>query len=471
MQVEGYAMQSVSNKRRRNFVRVKSMRMRMGIFGAALAGLLFPQLPNAEAATPTPTLLNMGGAIWALYTPATNPNSSTAILVLHETDNFTNTAACTQLVQRGFTALCGKSQFVQDGQVVWDTLALDVKSGVSYLRTVPGVTHVILVGHSGGVPINAYYQNVAENGVAACQGADSLDPCSNSLAGLPAADGLVLLDGIPGLGFANMAQWDPSVLQPDGLTRFQNPLLNLFNPANGYNTNNLVSSNYSQSFINRYTAAQSLRETLLVGTAKLLEKQVANGTADFTEDVQFPLGHGAAAIWSTDTNLLNHTKGAYPLITPGGTTVTTVSTVRNPAAGGSLAATPQSNDAYRSGKFMYSAGTFLSNSAIKAPNFQLTADSITGVDWASSNTSTVANVAGISKPILFMSMTAHYWMVPEEMYYLAATKSSSRTLAYVYGALHGFTPCTVCTSMPLGPYGDTEKETFDYVANWLAAMF
>jgi hypothetical protein len=57
------------------------------------------------------------------------------------------------------------------------------------------------------------------------------------------------------------------------------------------------------------------------------------------------------------------------------------------------------------------------------------------------------------------------------MYYLAATKSSSRTLAYVYGATHEFTPCTECTSMPLGPYGDTVGETFNYVADWLVTHF
>lgn len=445
--------------------RYHSVRIALVTLAVALVWFLFPALSSAEAQTAQVELL--GSMIAGLY-QGSGANASTAIFVIHETDDFIAATPCVDLNKRGFTALCAKSQYTSDGEVMWDQLALDVGRGVKFLRSLPGVTHVVLVGWSGGGPISAYYQNVAENGVAACQGTTSLDPCSNSLAGLPPADGVVLLDAIPGLAFADLTAWDPSV-QTDGLSSNHNPSLYLFNPANGWNSNLLQSSTYSQQFIDRYTQAQADREADLVSAAQKLQKQIAGGDADFTNDSPFPVGgHDKANIFSTDSNLLSRTQGQYPLITPSSPNgmVQTVFTVRIPAAGGSLASTPQTNDAW-SPNFAFSVQSFMSIVAIRAPNFRLTADSIEGVDWTSSNTATVANMAGISKPVLIMSMTAHYWMVPSELYYQAATKSSSRTLAYVYGATHGFTPCTVCTSMPLGPYGDTEDETFNYVANWL----
>jgi hypothetical protein len=455
----------------------RSLRTKVIALLATLVGFFFAAPWAAEAQNAQVELL--GNMIAGLYA-GSGSNAHTAIFMIHETDDFISNTACSQLNSRGFTALCAKSQYTSDGEVMWDQLALDVGKGVAFLRTVPGVTRVVLVGWSGGGAISAYYQNVAENGVAACQGTTSLDPCTDvNLAGLPAADGVVLLDSIPGLAFADLTAWDPSV-QPDGLSKFQNPALYLFNPANGWNSNLEVSSTYSQGFIDRYTQAQADREAFLVGVAQQLQKQIADGNAAFTNDLPFPVGgHDKANIFSTDSNLLSHTQGQYTLLTPSTCTVNTlncngtvqpINTVRNPAAGGSLASTPATNDAW-SPNFAFSVQTFMSIVAIRAPNFRLTADNITGVDWTSSNTATVANMAGIHAPVLIMSMTAHYWMVPSELYYLAATKSSSRTLAYVYGATHEFVPCTTGCPTPLGPFGDTVDETFTYVANWLAAKF
>ena len=89
---------------------------------------------------------------------------------------------------------------------------------------------------------------------------------------------------------------------------------------------------------------------------------------------------------------------------------------------------------------------------------------------ASSNTATVNNVRGITKPLLIMSMTGHYFLVPSEMYYGNATRTSDKTLVFVEGATHGFTPCTACATTP-GEFGDTVAETFNYVSNWLTQRF
>src|SRR5215831_17362024 len=222
---------------------------------ASLVMLLPSAVPSVEAqATPPAKLVLLGPQqlIAALYQGA-GPNASTALVVMHDSANFITAPPCVELNQRGFTALCSQALFSNNAQLNWDQVALDIGYGVSYLRSLPGIQHVVLVGHSGGGAIMAWYQNVAENGLAACQAPARLNPCANNLAGLPPADGVVLLDTIPGLAFTTMSAWDASVVETDGLTSQQNPSLYLFNPDNGYNPDPNQSSKYSRAFINRYT--------------------------------------------------------------------------------------------------------------------------------------------------------------------------------------------------------------------------
>jgi hypothetical protein len=149
---------------------------------------------------------------------------------------------------------------------------------------------------------------------------------------------------------------------------------------------------------------------------------------------------------------------------PDGGAPQVVHSVRVPSA------SPSGNAAWSSDKGGFTVDSFLSVGAINAPNLRITDDSITGIDWASTNTATVNNVSGITTPLLIMSMTGHYWLVPSEMYYRNATHTTNKTLVFVEGATHGFTPCTACATTP-GEFGDTVGETFDYVSNWLTHNF
>ncbi len=398
----------------------------------------------------------------ALYRPTTTtPNESTALIVVHQIPVGAE-LPCPQLAQRGFTVVC-----TDETGTTWDQLAQGVGYGVSYARSLPDIHHVVLLGWSGGGSMVAYYQNVAENGVAVCQAPERLDPCTSSLSRLPRADGVVFLDAIPGLAFSFMSALDPATVTPAGLTSQVTPSLDLFSQRNGYNPDPNQSSKYSPSFISRYTQAQGQREAALVSAAQRLEKQSTKGLGNPNETA-FPVGHDAARIWQQDTSLLSHTNGTHLLITPTSPNgkLQVVHSVRVPSDS-PVPSSPQADDSAPTG---YPVGTFLSEDAIKAPDYHLTADSIAGVDWASSNTSTVLNVQGITVPLLMMSMSAHYWVVPSEMYYRAAHKSKDKTLAYVEGAEHTFNPCTICQTSP-NEFGDTETELFNYVANWLEARY
>jgi hypothetical protein len=103
----------------------------------------------------------------------------------------------------------------------------------------------------------------------------------------------------------------------------------------------------------------------------------------------------------------------------------------------------------------------------------MTINDISGIDWDSSNTSTVANVKGITKPLLIVAHGAHYFLVPDEIIFDNA-RSADKTFIVTEGAVHAGTACTACEQMlglPQGYYGDTLARTYDYMEEWLAKRF
>src|SRR6185437_8916821 len=336
---------------------------------------------GTDAYTVGTVLIGNNGAIGALYQPVSpTSESSTAFVLIHEDQNFIGTTPCVQLAQRGFTVMCVKSEFSEQALVDWDDLALDVGSSVSYLRGLASVKHVVLAGYSGGGAIMSYYQNVAQNGLSACQAPARLDPCGNNLASLPPADGVVLLDAIPGIAFADLTALDPSVVSEDNLNAV-NQSLNMFNPRNGYSQSG--SSDYSTAFIDRYTQAEGTRENRIIGTAQSSLNQIKQGKGEYSNDAPLPVGRDDAPIWYADLNLMSQTKGEFPLISPqnpNGSAPQVIHSVRVTSA------SPSTNDQWDSRKGGFTASSFMSVGAIKAPDLRITADSITGVDWASSNT-------------------------------------------------------------------------------------
>ncbi len=412
-------------------------------------------------------LIGAQDLIGALYQPvAPNPNESTALFLTHEYSNFIGSIPCVQLAQRGFTVLCVKSQYDDQAHAIWDQLAMDVSASVSYLRGLPSVRKVVLVGYSGGGAIMSYYQNVAEHGLAACQAAARLDPCGSELAGMPPADGVVILDGVPGIAFDRLIDLDGSIVNENNLN-LRNEALDMYNPANGYSPSG--SSDYSQAFINRYTKAQGRREATIVAEAEHLRKQVASGTAQFSDDAPLVVGRDVAEISEADLGVLYHTQGKYPVISPAhpdGGSPQVVDSIRP------VSASKSADVSWASGAGDYTASSYLATAAIKAPNLHISADSITGVDWASTNTATPDNVRGITTPLLIMGMTASQDLDPvqQELYYENATGTTDKTLVYVDGATHGLTPCTNCKDAA-SSYGDTVSEIFNYMASWLGQRF
>ena len=113
---------------------------------------------------------------------------------------------------RGFVAL-GMNPRCDNNEALCrprENNALDVKSGVNFPKKLPGITKIILFGHSGGGPTTSFYQAVAENGVVFCQDPRKWAQCADSLAGLPLGrwncfDGRASRQGPPALRSLNPA--------------------------------------------------------------------------------------------------------------------------------------------------------------------------------------------------------------------------------------------------------------------------
>ena len=112
--------------------------------------------------------------------------------------------------------------------------------------------------------------------------------------------------------------------------------------------------------------------------------------------------------------------------------------------------------------------TFLSNSAIRVTgDFGYDEDSVHGVDWTSSYSSPPGNVEGIAVPFLTVGMTGHWEYLASETIYEHA-RSADKTIAFVEGASHMYSPCRECEKTP-GQFGDTVKTLYDYVDKWLGS--
>src|SRR5947199_1379107 len=140
-----------------------------------LAGALAMAAP-VFAAAPPPQFVQFSPSATkgALYRPdpANFPSPHVGVIAMHRNSNYMSHISTKELPARGFVVL-GMNPRCDNNEAAcapWENNALDVRQGVNYLRTkVPGITKVVLLGHSGGGPTMTFYQAVAEKGVDFCQ--------------------------------------------------------------------------------------------------------------------------------------------------------------------------------------------------------------------------------------------------------------------------------------------------------------
>ena len=232
----------------------------LGVAGALRAGL------TAAFGQSNPLYIRLAPAHAALYKPDSGAAPHVGLIIIHRTANYLAHPGCTEFSKRGFMVLCMVPRFVNNEvQVRWDQIALDVKAGMDFLRKQPGITKVVLFGHSGGGPTMSFYQAVAENGPAYCRDPKRLAPCTEDMSGFQKADGIVFADAHPGQPVNVLRSMLPVASEASPPTAPLFPDLDPLNPANGYNPNG--PSRYSEEFLKRYLAAQAKRMNVTIDEA------------------------------------------------------------------------------------------------------------------------------------------------------------------------------------------------------------
>jgi hypothetical protein len=403
------------------------------------------------------TLPGVPGATKAvLWTPNSGSYHPAAILAIHRTSNFLTCGD--EWSRRGFMALCMNPRFDNnEASVRWEDIALDISAGMNYLRRQPGIQYVILEGFSGGGPSTTFYQAVAQNGPSYCQGPNKLVQCPDRLAGLVPADGMMLRDAHPGNPVNGLRSINPAVLdesRPDLI----DPTLDPFNPANGYNPNG--TSSYSDEFKARYFRGQADRMNRLIDDALDRVRQMEEGTYPYPDDDVFLVvrGEGARLMQLDPTVHLGTVQPRKVVLNDGSIEMKIAESVR--LGDPSLA---RANPQFEGGTRLLTIRSFLSANATRAT------DSMDGIDWCSTNNSTVCAIRQITVPLLVVTMGAHYFIRDGEVIYENAA-STDKDFAMIEGAVHGGTPCVPCESFP-GQYSNSVKNRYDYMEQWLRAHF
>ncbi|MSP40846.1 MAG: hypothetical protein EXR70_20355 [Deltaproteobacteria bacterium] len=425
-------------------------------------------LPTDGLTQSNPTYIQFSPAAVkaALYKPdAPQLPAHVGILVVHRTSNVMGSLSCVELAKRGFMVLCLNPRSDNNEALVkWETMALDVKSGVNVLKKQPGITKVLLLGGSGGGPTMSFYQAVAENGIAYCQQPQKLMKCGKELADLPKADGIIFRDAHPGNPvIAGVRNLNPAVINDAAVMNDNRPVkidpaLDPFDPKNGYNPKG--PSSYSEKFKKAYFEGQAKRMNRLIALAQERLRRI-EASAYPNDDAPFVIARGdAGKLFQLDLSILHSTAAPRKLLKNDGTidACCVIESVR--VAVPDIA---KQNPTFDGGTLFLTVRSFLSANAVRATN------SLDGLDHCSSNNSTICALQQISVPVLFGAMSGHYFVRDNEIHYEVA-KSADKDFITVEGATHGITPCTECEKTP-GQYSNTVKNFFDYVAKWVNARF
>lgn len=436
-------------------------------FGAMAEGAHATRVsPVADMPAPILYDFDNDGVAGGLYHPAFNSsNCRIAVYVMHAESDYMTFSACRELPRRGFVTFCANNAADKSGvmsSIDFEDELVQADLGMQYLRNLTGIDKVVLFGHSGGGGLMAAFQNVAENGMSACQGPEKLYNCTSAVADLHPADGIMLLDANYGLGTMPFLSLNPALEGVTGTT--VNETLNLFNPANGFISGN--SSHYTAEFKRAYQDGVVARNNYIIKYAQERLAAIEANNSTFSDDEPLYITDSAYGVMNNkffpqDTRYLAHTSQAWPLLHKNGTTTTRiVNSVRVPVN------FKDYSNQYIQAALKTTVRRYLSTFAIRATeDFEILPTGFRGIDFASNHFSPSESIKGVTVPLLNMGMTGHWEYLNAEKIHLNAGGNDT-TIVFVEGAEHKIGTCKACESYP-GEYGNTMKTTYNYIEAWL----
>ena len=392
-----------------------------------------------------------------------NEKQRIAVLVMHSDEDYLLWPTGPELAKRGYTVL--NANVMNKEGIIFSQIEKmqSVKAAVEYLRSLPQVEKIILMGHSGGGTLMSAYQAIAEKGPQIFQGPEKIYPYPSNEELLP-ADGIMLLDSNWGNAVMQLLSLDPAV-EDENSGMLINEDLNLFNPINGFDKNG---STYTDEFIHHFQKSQSIRNIYILEYALSRLMKIEAGEGNYIDDEPLIIPGSAQGffnnkLYAQDIRLMSRTQRPHLLLHPDGSrTEEIIHSLRQPENPNSF-----TNSFWEGARFL-SVKTYLNSYAVRtADDYGFDDCHMWGVEWESTYNCPPGNVAHIDAPTLVMGMTAGWeFLASETIYDMAASKD--KTIAFVEGATHKFTPAHHLEKFP-GEFGDTMKTIHDYLDEWLSA--
>ncbi|WP_342758393.1 alpha/beta hydrolase [Kineothrix sedimenti] len=403
-------------------------------------------------------LVEMGFGALGMYYTAKKKNelSNIAVLLMHCDQNYMSQNMGPQLASQGFQVLACDSEF---GEI--ENKFRTLNKAMNFLKSLPDVKKVILMGHSGGATLMTAYQSIAEKGAQIYRGNEKIYATTIQEELIP-ADGIMLIDANYGNGVMTLLSLDPAVIEEGNGMRLD-PELDIFNPANGYDP---AGAHYTKAFIEKYFKAQADRNRRLIKLALNRLELINSGRGNYADDEPFIITAGNQPkpnnrLIPEDLHFLSHTKKPYDLLRGDGTvTNEIIHCVRTPEIDFCF------SRFYNMGANATTVKGFLSSQAINATDeFLVKEDDIVGVDWNSCYASPISNIKHIDVPLLTIGLTGSYEYLAAEMIFENA-QMGDKTIAFIHGAGHMFTP-NHSAEKKHGSFGNTEKVLYDYMGTWM----
>jgi len=228
----------------------------------------------------------------------------------------------------------------------------------------------------------------------------------------------------------------------------------------GWTTFNPAGSTYTAEFKRKYYEAQAARMNRLIAAAAAQAGQLGTDRGPFPDDNVFLIVRAQGARLA-DAETIADTATVKPrkLLRNNGSTVTQIVRSVRP----DVRPNPAQNAAFDGGARLLTIKSFLTANAIRS------AQAMTGVDWCSSNNSTPCALAQIGVPLLVSAMGGNTGLRDNESLYETAA-SRDKDFFVLEGATHNIDPCVECETRK-GEYGNSARNFFNYVRDWMNARF
>jgi len=238
------------------------------VVAAGLVAVSGSRAPADDVTIEVPTIRAADGGVshGVLYwSPAKRPR--TVVVSMHPSSDNQRHFVLRPAAERGYAGFGLAGRSTGKDAAIHEEVLLDLAAAIKWLEEERGFTRIVLVGHSGGGSLMAYYQSQATTAPPGrYKSTPAGDPPDLNAFEMPPADGVAILNASEGEGLHVEHHLDPSLVREDDPLSID-PALDMYNPDNGFREPP-ASSKYSPEFVQRFRDAQKARDRRLTEWAR-----------------------------------------------------------------------------------------------------------------------------------------------------------------------------------------------------------